>query len=194
MTHPIARHARWPLAALLIAALPWPIAVQAAPPAEPAGLWAGPMLGDTPATLEGATVIDVDGLDQLLATQRPLLIDVGPADHKPDGLPPGTVWKPSHRSLPDAVWMPGAGRADLPTAQIAALLARVGELTHGRRDAPIVVFCKPRCWGSWNAAKRLVGAGYTAVHWFPAGVHGWQERHDTVALQPEAGWRKDSPP
>jgi hypothetical protein len=53
--------------------------------AEPAGLWTGPMVSDTPATLEGAQVIDVPALEGLMA-QKPLLIDVGPAERKPDKL------------------------------------------------------------------------------------------------------------
>jgi rhodanese-related sulfurtransferase len=27
---------------------------------------------------------------------------------------------------------------------------------------------------SWNAARRAVALGYTAVHWFPGGIEGWQ--------------------
>jgi PQQ-dependent catabolism-associated CXXCW motif protein len=145
------------------------------------------MVSDTPATLQGAQVIDVPALESLLASQ-PLLLDVGPADRKPETLPAGSVWKPVHHSIPGAVWLPGAGRFDLPIEHSEALLRRVSELSAGRKDAPVVVFCKPRCWGSWNAAKRLVQAGYNRVYWFPAGVHGWQERNDTRAIPAEPGW------
>lgn len=151
---------------------------------EPPGLWTGPMTSDTPATLKGARVIDVPALEALMP-QRPLLIDVGPADRKPDGLPSSTIWKPTHRSIPGAVWFPGAGSADLPEEKVQALLRRIAELTNGDKSAPVVTFCRPKCWGSWNIGKRLVQAGYTSVHWLPAGVSGWQERNDTTAVTPE---------
>lgn len=163
--------------------------VRAADVPEPPGLWTGEMVSDTPATLQGAQVIDVATLERLLRGPRPpLLVDVGPADRKPDGLPPGALWKPVHRSIPGAVWFPGAGRADLPEPRAQALLAHLATLTGGDRGVPIVTFCKPRCWGSWNAGKRLVQAGYTAVHWFPGGVNDWQERHETTAIDAAPGW------
>ncbi|TWG97334.1 PQQ-dependent catabolism-associated CXXCW motif protein [Mesorhizobium sp. J18] len=154
---------------------------------EPPGLWTGPMVSDTPATLQGAKVIDVPDLEKLMP-QKPLLIDVGPADPKPDGLPSSTIWMPTHRSIPGAVWFPGAGSADLPTEKVEALFQRIAELTKGDKSVPVVTFCRPRCWASWNIGKRLVQAGYTSVHWLPAGVSGWQERNDTTAVDPEAGW------
>lgn len=181
-------------AALATLALLLPLQCVAAEPTvapEPPGLWSGPMVSDTTATLQGAQVIDVAGLLRLMP-HRPLLIDVGPADRRPDGLPASTVWRPVHRTIPGAHWFPGAGRADLPPAQVEALLQRIGTLTQGQREAPVVVFCKPRCWGSWNAAKRLVQAGYSGVHWFPQGVHGWQEQHETAAVDAESGWN-DAP-
>ena len=33
----------------------------------------------------------------------------------------------------------------------------------GDKAKAVVTFCRPDCWGSWNAGKRLVRAGYTAV-------------------------------
>ncbi|QLL64231.1 rhodanese (plasmid) [Sinorhizobium mexicanum] len=159
---------------------------------EPPGLWTGPMVSDTPATLEGARVIDVPTLEALLR-QKPLLVDVGPADRKPNGLPPSTIWKPTHRSIPGAVWFPGAGRADLSDEKVDALLRRIADLTNGDKSAPLVTFCRPKCWGSWNIGKRLVRAGYTSVHWLPAGITGWQERNDTTAVTPETGWAPNPP-
>jgi PQQ-dependent catabolism-associated CXXCW motif protein len=158
-----------------------------APVEEPSGLWTGPMVSDTPATLHGATIIDVAALEKLMADE-PILIDVGPADRKPDNLPASAIWKPIHRSIPGAVWLPGAGRGDLSHDKVEALLRRVDELTDGNKAALVVTFCQPRCWGSWNVGKRLVEAGYTSVHWLPEGVTGWQEENATVIVQPESGW------
>jgi PQQ-dependent catabolism-associated CXXCW motif protein len=182
-----------PLATAAVLAVAGAMA-HAADVAEPPGLWTGEMVSDTPATLQGAQVVDVAALDRLLAAPRkPLLVDVGPAEQRPEGLPANTLWRPSHRSLPGAVWFPGGGRADLPEARVQTLLQRVATLTGGDQAAPIVTFCKPRCWGSWNVGKRLVQAGYTAVHWFPAGVHGWQEQHETTGIEADPTWVATGP-
>lgn len=154
---------------------------------EPDGLYTGPPRGYTPATLKGATVIDLKGLEGLLP-EKPVLIDVVIADRRPAGLPADRPWLPTHRSIPDAVWMPGAGGAPLPPEQEEAFLRRVAELTGGDRAKPVVTFCRPECWGSWNAGKRLIAAGYSRVHWFPLGVEGWQDDHETAVAKPDPAW------
>ena len=154
---------------------------------EPSGLWSGPMRGETPATLEGAVVIDLPGLEALLSKQ-PLLVDVGLADKKPENFPQDRLWLPTHRSIPGSVWFPGGGAAALDAEQEAAFLRRVEELVRGDRSRPIVMFCRPNCWGSWNAGKRLVMNGYAGVHWFPGGIDEWQEFHDTVPVEPDKAW------
>ncbi len=184
---------RWMVAALtLVATLP-AMADEAGPRVEePSGLWTGPLAGDTPATMQGAVVIGVAELDKLMA-DKPLLIDVGPADRKPDNLPASAIWKPVHRSIPGAIWFPGAGRGDLPQDKVDVLLRRIDELANGNKDTLVVTFCQPRCWGSWNVGKRLVEAGYASVHWLPAGVAGWQEDHPTSIVPPEPGWEPKPP-
>jgi PQQ-dependent catabolism-associated CXXCW motif protein len=154
---------------------------------EPDGIWTGPMLGPTPATLSGGTVVDLGGLEALIS-EHPVILDVGPADQKPANFPEEALWLPIHRSVPGAVWMPGAGLASLDPAREAAFYRRVEELTKGDKSTPIVAFCHPDCWGSWNAAKRLVLRGYTRVHWFPAGIEGWQSAHDTAEVKPDPVW------
>ncbi len=154
---------------------------------EPEGLWSGPMRSETPSTLQGAVVIDLAGLEALLP-RDPLLVDVGPADKKPEGFSEDRLWLPTHRSIPKAVWLPGAGAATLEAAQEEAFFRRVEELTQGDHARPIVVFCQPRCWGSWNAGKRLVTNGYTGVHWFPGGVDSWQEKHETIVVDADEEW------
>ncbi len=154
---------------------------------EPEGLYTGPPHGYTPATLKGATVLNLKGLEGL-SPEKPVLLDVVLADRKPAGFPAGRPWLPTHRSLPGAVWLPGAGGAPLEPAQEEAFLARVAALTGGNKAKPVVTFCRPECWGSWNAGKRLVAAGYSRVYWFPTGVEGWQDDHDTAAVKPDPQW------
>lgn len=155
---------------------------------EPDGIWTGPQRGYTPATLSGATVIDIDALDALIARDRPVLLDVSLADRRPAGLPADRPWLPAHRSVPGAVWMANAGAAPLDPAHEALFLKRVAELTGGDKGRAVVAFCHPECWGSWNAAKRLVLQGYTRVHWFPEGIEGWQERHPTTVIPEDSAW------
>jgi len=162
---------------------------------EPEGLYTGPQHGYTPATLKGAEAVDLAGLERLVAAPaKPVLLDVAVADRKPEGLPPGRPWLPSHRSIPGSVWMPEAGAEPLAPERESLFYARVAELTGGDRAKPVVVFCHVECWGSWNAAKRLVRKGYTGVRWFPEGVEGWQETHETTALREDPAWKAGAEP
>ncbi|MCE4223694.1 rhodanese [Methylobacterium sp. C25] len=173
------------LAGLLVAAAPADSPVNVP---EPQDLYDGPQHGYTPETLKGATVVNLAGLDKLIANDKPLLLDVVLADRKPEGLPPGTLWLPSHRSIPGAVWLPGAGVVPLTPEQQAAFFKRIEELTGGDKSKPIVTFCRPECWGSWNAGKRLIGAGYSRIYWWPLGVEGWQDTHDTSVVEADKAW------
>jgi len=154
---------------------------------EPDGLWTGPMRGHTPATLEGATVIDLSALDAVMP-EGPVVLDVAAADKKPADFPSDMPWLPIHRSIPGAVWMPGAGAAPLDPTREGLFYRRLEELTHGDKAKVIVTFCHPECWGSWNAAKRLVLKGYTRVNWFPEGIEGWQDTHPTAVVKPDPAW------
>ena len=163
-------------------------AQQSQPVPEPSGFWTGPMHGRTPPGLAGAGVVDVEALGALIAGESPVLLDVAAEDVKPAGIAPGAIWRPIHRSIPDSVWMPGAGAGALEPAQEQAFEARIDALTAGARNRPIVAFCHRDCWASWNAAKRLVLAGHSKVYWFPDGVEGWQDAHDTSVVTEDAAW------
>ncbi|AWN39642.1 rhodanese-like domain-containing protein [Methylobacterium durans] len=176
-------------AVVLIAATPADSPVNVPEPAE---LWTGPPHGYTPTTLTGATVLDIGALDALMA-EKPLLIDVGLMDRKPEGFPANRPWLPAHRSIPGAVWLPNAGAAPLRADDEALFFRRVEELTGGDRSKPVVTFCHPECWGSWNAGKRLVAKGFTRVYWFPEGVEGWQDRHETIVVRQDAAWAGRAP-
>ena len=179
---------------LAIGALTGAVQADAASPPEPAGYHTGPLRGATPATLTGARAVDLGDLEVMLAADTaPVLIDVGPAAIKPANLPADSLWLPVHRSIPGAVWLPGAGSGDLPADREALLLDLVSGLTDGDKDAPIVVFCQPDCWASWNLGRRLVLAGYSGVAWFPEGVNAWQEAHPTAPVDEMPGWEAGPP-
>lgn len=161
---------------------------------EPEGLYAGPPHGYTPPTLTGARVVDADAVAALMAgPDKPVLIDVAAPDRKPANFPVDRLWLPVHPSIPGAVWLPEAGAVPLDPEREALFEARVAALTGGDRGKAIVVFCHVECWGSWNAGKRLVRKGYTGVRWFPEGVEGWQDGHDTANLRADPAWTAGAP-
>lgn len=155
---------------------------------EPAGLWQGALHGYTPNTVAGAVVVDTAALEKLVADKKPVLIDVASADKKPENMPATALWFPNHRSVPGAVWMPGAGSGTSDKTFATAFERRIADLTGGDKTKAIVAFCHPECWGSWNAAKRLAGLGYTAVYWYPEGMEGWQAAHETAVVKADSEW------
>ena len=175
---------------LLLTAALFLAAAAPAPVPEPAGLWQGAMHGNTPATLKGATVLTTDAFAKLKKQEHPLLLDVGEIPKKPKTTDASLPWMPTHRTIPGAVWLAGASNGTSNPAFATALKNRVADLTQKKVTHPIVVFCHPHCWGSWNVAKRLVGYGYQHVYWYPKGVQGWQNGHDTVVAKPDSAWQK----
>ena len=182
-------------AALLLAvtaALPGraevPSAVAPGDVSEPSGLYQGAMHGYTSSTVAGGIVVDTAALAKLIETAHPLLLDVAEKDRKPPTMRADTPWLPTHRSLPGAVFLQGGGKGSDDPAYADAFKARVAALTGDDRSKPIVTFCHPDCWGSYNAAKRLAGLGYTRVYWYRDGVEGWQAEHETRSVKPDAAF------
>lgn len=145
------------------------------PPSEPPGLWSGPMQGVVPATLAGATVLPTAGAAiAFLADHQSLPIDVAAAPERPLGMAAGMPWlPPAHQDIPGSIWLPGAGQAVLQPDRAEAYLGAVRGRTGNDPGRFVMVYCHRNCWASWNAAKRLVQAGYSHVAWFPPGIEGW---------------------
>ncbi len=160
---------------------------------EPEGLWQGPMHGYTPNSVQGAAVLDTTALARLIAEKKPVLIDVALADKKPPSMSEATPWMPAHRSIPGAVWMPGAGSGSADAQFAGAFRDRIAKLTGADLERPVVTFCHPECWGSWNAAKRIVGLGYKYVYWYPEGMEGWQADHEPVTVKADPLWASAAP-
>lgn len=162
--------------------------------AEPEGLYQGVPHGYTPPTLKGAKVLSSAAeLDKLIQEKHPVLVDVAEQDRKPASMSSSMIWLPQHRSIPGTVWMPGAGSGTGDAAFASAFRTRMATLTNGKPGTAIVTFCHPDCWASWNAAKRLVGLGYTDVYWFPLGIEGWQDAHDTTVVKADPAWLASLP-
>ena len=170
------------VAGLALAMLTGP--AMSAPP-EPQGYRGEPYRAPVPATLTGATVLDLGRLEDW-RNRGAVLIDVMPQVRKPDSLPEGTLWRqPAHYTIPGAVWLPDTGYDRLAPQVEAAFFASLDRLTQGDRTAPLVFFCKADCWMSWNAAKRAVRRGHARVGWFPDGADAWlAEGGDLVAATP----------
>ncbi len=79
-------------------------------------------------------------------------------------------------SLPGAIMAPGLAQGgnyrDRVQQQAVSWLA---QLSRGDKSLAIVVYCSdPHCWMSYNAALRIVAAGYTNVYWYRGGLQAWQ--------------------
>lgn len=153
-----------------------------------------------PDAAPGATTVTTAALRALMATASPLLIDVLPSPERPPGLPPGTLWMPPpHQSIPGSVWLPNVGYGRLSDPVAVYLRANLERLTGGDRARPLVFYCKPACWMSWNAAKRAVSLGYRAVYWYPDGFAGWAADGaplavvEPVPLEPVSGEARATP-
>ena len=147
----------------------------AQPVPEPQGFRGEPYRAPVPATLRGAKVIDPAQAMALHAQGVPFL-DTLPRQKRPEGLPPGTIWNAeAHHTIPGAVWLYDTGYDRISSVEETRLSDGLARATAGDKAAPVVIFCKADCWMSWNAAKRAVALGYTAVNWYPQGIDGWQQ-------------------
>ena len=145
-----------------------------------------PYNAPVPDQLRGAVTVDAaQALD--LHEQGVAFLDAFPRKTKPENLPDGTIWRePRHDTIPGAVWLYDTGYMRLSDAEQARLENGLRQATGDDKAAPVVIFCRADCWMSWNAAKRAVGLGYQAVHWYPQGTDGWETAlgRDLVTAQP----------
>jgi PQQ-dependent catabolism-associated CXXCW motif protein len=158
-------------------------------PAEPNGLWTGPINDPVPLTLKGAKVVHAQDLAALLERKKQsvVIVDVSNGPRRPDNLPASTTWLPvPHPAIPGALWIPGAGLGEAPPGMEKYFRERLATATGNDRARPLVIYCHEKCWLSWNAAKRAVLYGYRNVYWFPDGIEGWRKANlPTAIVQPE---------
>ena len=117
--------------------------------------------GPTPASIPGGRVITTPEVLQLLNNPRGnvVVLDVLGGQQR----------------LPNAVnavqASSGGSFQDRTQAQFESQL---GQLTNGRKDAPMILYCSSiNCWMSYNAALRAIHAGYTNVFWYRGGLEAW---------------------
>lgn len=126
-----------------------------------------------PDTLDGATVLSTAEAEKLWRAGEAVFIDVLPKPPTPK-LPKGTVFRlPPRDDIPGSVWLPDVGYGSLSEEMAGYFKDNLVAATGGDRSRAIVFYCLADCWMSWNAARRAVEWGYTAVHWYPEGTDGW---------------------
>lgn len=141
---------------------------------EPAGYRMKAFRAPVPATLAGATVVDTAAVKALVESGDVVLVDVLPRPPRPEGLPEDTIWRPRPRNnLPDTAWLANTGFGALAPKVEDYFKQNLDSLTEGDKARKLVIYCQANCWMSWNAAKRAVAYGYSAVYWYPDGTDGW---------------------
>lgn len=155
--------------------------------AQPEGYRMEEYRAPVPDALAGATVIDPEEAHELWRSESAAFVDVLPQPPKPAKLPEGTIWRDKPRlSIPGAIWLPNTGYGQLAPETEDYFREGLQAVSSNGRDHPLVIFCLADCWMSWNAAKRAVNYGYSAVHWFPEGTDGWTANgYPTEELKPE---------
>jgi PQQ-dependent catabolism-associated CXXCW motif protein len=130
-----------------------------------------------PNQLDGGEVLNVDQLEALLTTGRPLLIDV--YDDRPGRLRQwnlGLLRRSENRmNIPGSITMAGFGDGTLGNTEARAFNRQLQLATGGDNTRSIVFYCLANCWTSWNAARRAVSLGYRNVKWFRDGVETWSD-------------------
>ncbi|OUD14030.1 rhodanese-like domain-containing protein [Thioflexithrix psekupsensis] len=130
----------------------------------------------TPETVPGATAINTQELQQLLAQETVILIDVMAAIYRPEMLDFGGEWllQESRYHLPNSIWLPNVGYGELNPLMQSYLTDNLQQLTHGEKNKPIVFYCILDCWMAWNVSKRAaLELGYEQVYWYRDGIEGW---------------------
>jgi PQQ-dependent catabolism-associated CXXCW motif protein len=141
---------------------------------EPAGYRQDDYRGEVPNTLKGATVVSAYQLRRMMLQEPVVVIDVLPQPPRPENLPATTFWHPpAHADIPGSIWLANVGYGGLSPETENYFRKGLDAASFGAYDRKLVFYCKKQCWMSWNAAKRALSYGYTAVYWFPGGVEDW---------------------
>jgi PQQ-dependent catabolism-associated CXXCW motif protein len=130
----------------------------------------------TPKTLRGARVIATAEAQTLWQSGTAVFVDVMPHVPRPAELPAGTIWREKlRRNITGSIWLADTGYGELAASTADYFRAGLERATGGDRAKILVIYCQRDCWMSWNAAKRAIALGYSAVAWYPDGTDGWQE-------------------
>ena len=129
----------------------------------------------TPNTIAGATVVTTgELLERMRGASPPVLVDV--------------LGRKSHRTLPGALWLKGAGTGRVDDDLQEKLAAALEKATGGDKGRTVVFFCQSaQCWLSHNASLRALALGYGDVVWYRGGIQAW-EAAGLPMVRPRSGW------
>ena len=141
---------------------------------EPDGYRLEDYRAPTPATLQGARVIETQEAEKIWRSRIASFVDVLPRPPRPPNLPEGTLWHDKPRAnIPDSIWLPDTGYGKLAPSMADYFAKGLNKATRGDHARLIVLYCLADCWMSWNAAKRALSLGYSNVAWYRDGTDGW---------------------
>ena len=154
-----------------------PAAATEIPHIGPKGYRTSHYRAPTPADVPHGTTVTTEQLQQLIATDKPVLIDVQAVVVRPEAAEFGMSWLPNEPRyhIPGSVWLPNVGYGELDPVIEQYFRTNLHRLTQGDKDQPIVIYCVLDCWMSWNAVQRAAEFGYRTIYWYREGTDGWAE-------------------
>src|SRR3546814_16348548 len=101
-----------------------------------------------------------------------------PTQPKPANRWADAIWRdPQRETIKGAVWLANMGYGRLSEAEETAFKEEL-QRRAGSLDRPIVVFCEPDCWMSWNAAQRALSYGLSNIKIGRASCRGRVGQYD----------------
>ncbi|AOE85392.1 PQQ-dependent catabolism-associated CXXCW motif protein [Pseudomonas sp. TCU-HL1] len=126
----------------------------------------------TPSEVDPARTLDTPQLQaQLRARPDTLLIDV----YRRQWLQGQFIEDEPHANLPGSLWLANTGDGQLTADWQDYFSRNLRQASQGRRDRPLVFYCRSDCWLSWNAVKRAAALGYTNLYWYRDGIDAWEQ-------------------
>lgn len=142
---------------------------------EPEGYQLDNYRSQTPATLEGAIVVNASKAKELFDRGDVIFIDVLPSPKRPESLSEDEVWLPPKRmNIPGSIWLADVGFGVL-SDELENYFKSNLERFHDSNQKAMLFYCKANCWMSWNAAKRAINYGFSNILWFPGGTDDWSD-------------------
>lgn len=121
--------------------------------------------GDTPLSLDGATVVDATQVADLAARGAAVIDTRALHDFLAGHLPDASHVDYKEHSARDVAF--DAREDDVP-----AFLLRLRKFA--KPGGPVVFYCNgPSCWKSYKGAAAASRAGYRQVYWFRGGLGAW---------------------
>lgn len=130
-----------------------------------------------PDFIPGGTVLSVAALQSAITSPSPpVLVDVyPPRGAGPDPLDGNWRITEDRANIEGSIWLPDVGRGFLEKDLEAYFERNLDRITGSDKTRSLVFYCTADCWQGWNAARRAILLGYSAVSWFPLGTDGWQD-------------------